>query len=116
MCRLLIGGDGAGIDLAGVDIHADARFHEVHDDKADHQRQRREDFEIDQRPHADLADFLDIAHLGDAEHDGGEDHRCQKHLDELDEAVCERLQCCRDLRCDQRQRDADRNADQDLNV
>ena len=35
----------------------------------------------------DPADLLHVAHLGDADHDRGEDDRRDHHLDQLDEAV-----------------------------
>lgn len=75
-----------------VDVHADARFHHVDDHQTDHQRERRDDLEIDQRAHADATDLLHVAHLRDAEHHGAENDRREQHLDELDERIGERLE------------------------
>jgi hypothetical protein len=57
------------------------------------------------------APCLDISHLGDAEHDRRKDDRGQKHLDQLDEAFCERLELCREIR--EHKSDDDTRADPD---
>ena len=63
----------------------------VADDQPDHEREGRDDLEIDQRLDADAADFLGILDMRDAGHHGAEDDRRDHHLDQLDEAVAERL-------------------------
>ena len=57
----------------------------------DHQREGRDDLEIDQRLDADAADLLGILDMRDAGNHGAEDDRRDHHLDQLDEAVAERL-------------------------
>ena len=52
---------------------------------------RADDLEVEQRQAAGLADLLHVLHAGDADHDGAEDDRRDDHLDQLDEAVAERL-------------------------
>ena len=64
----------------------------VHDDESDDERERGDDFKIEQRLAADAPELLQVAHRGDAMHDGAEDDRRDDHLHELDEAVAERLQ------------------------
>ena len=95
---LHVGRDRSRIDVAGVDVHANAWLDHVDDDQADHQGQCRDDLEVDQRLDTDPADFLDVAHLGYADDDRTEDDRRQQHLDQFDEAVGERLKAGPDLR------------------
>ena len=78
--------------VRGIDVEARARPEHVDDGEADHQRDRRDDFEVEQGLAADAADLLHVAGAGDAEDDGAEDDRADQHLDERDEAVAERLQ------------------------
>ncbi len=47
---------------------------------------------IDDGLAADAAEFLHVAHLGDAQRHGAEDHRRDHHLDQLDEGVAQGLQ------------------------
>ncbi len=98
LCPLRVAGDGAGIDMRGVDVHADAGLHHIHDDEADDERDGREDLEVDDSPHADPTDLLEVAHLGDANDDGAEDHRREQHLDQLDEPLSQWLQGDADIR------------------
>ena len=84
--------------VAGIDVHAGAGLHDVDDDEADDQRERRDDLEIEQRLEADAADLLHVVHAGDAVHDRAEDDRRDQHLDQLDEAVAERLHLLAELR------------------
>ena len=60
--------------------------------QADSERDRRHDFEIDQRLEADPADFFQIAGAGDAVHDDAEYDRRDDHLNELEERVTEDFQ------------------------
>ncbi len=57
----------------------------------DDQRDRADDLEIQQRQPAGLADLLHVFHAGDADHHRAEDDRRDDHLDQLDEAIAERL-------------------------
>ena len=63
----------------------------IADDKTDHQREGGDDLEIDQRLDADAADLLGILDMRDAGDHRAEDDRRDHHLDQLDEAVAERL-------------------------
>ena len=112
---------GEARDLARIRhgaAEACARPDCVADDQPDHQRKRRDDFEIDQRLDADAADFLGILDVGDARHHRAEDDRGNHHLDQLDEAVAERLDPV--VGCKPRPQPADERAehdgDQHLNI
>src|SRR5581483_2323197 len=59
--------------------------------QADHQSKGRDDLEIDQRLDADPTDLLGILDMRYARYNGAEDDRRDHHLDQLDEAVTERL-------------------------
>ena len=80
-----------GVERRGIDVHAGAGLHDVDDREADDQRDRADDLEIEQRIAAGLADLLHVLHAGDADDDRAEDDRRDDHLDQLDEAVAERL-------------------------
>jgi hypothetical protein len=67
-------------------------FMHIDDDQADDQGDGRQHLEIDQRFHPDPTDLLEVAHPGHADDHGPEDDRGQQHLDQLDEAVGQRLQ------------------------
>ena len=64
---------------------------QIADDQPDHQREGRDDLEIDQRLDADAADLLGVLDVRDAGDDRAEDDRRDHHLDQLDEAVAQRL-------------------------
>ena len=70
---------------------ARARPHQITDNKSDQQRKGGDDLEIEQRLDADAPDLLGILDMSDAGDDGAEDDRRDHHLDQLDEAVAERL-------------------------
>ena len=82
----------AAFTSARVEVQAGAGVDDVADDQADGQRDGRHDEEVAQRQAADLADLGRLADRADAEHDGAEDDRADHHLDQVDEAVAERLQ------------------------
>ena len=84
--------------------------------KPDDQRESGDDFEVEQRLAADAAELLQIAHRGDAVDDGAEDDRRDDHLDQLDEAVAERLERFAELRKEMADDDAERDGDQHLDV
>ena len=56
----------------------------------------REALEIDNRPYADTTDLGQIAGAGNTVHDDAKHNQADQHLDELDEAVTERLQLHRE--------------------
>jgi hypothetical protein len=80
------------IDRGRIDVEAATGLKDFADEKADGQRHRRDDFEIDQGLQSDAANAFQIAHRRDAVHHRAEDHRRDHHLDQCDEAVAERLQ------------------------
>ena len=87
----LLGIVGDGLRVGHGAAEARARPDHIADDEADHQREGRDDLEIDQRLDADAADLLGILDMRDAGDHGAEDDRRDHHLDQLDEAVAERL-------------------------
>ena len=108
--------DSARIEGRGVGVDADAGLKDVDDNEPDDQRQRRNDFEINDGLDADPADGLQVANLRDAGHDDAEDDRGDHHSDELDEAVAERPHRRPRLWSDVAKDDADHNREQDLDV
>ena len=84
-----VAGDGLRVRHAAAETRAGPDH--IADDKTDHQREGGDDFEIDQRLDADAADLLGILYMRDAGYHGAEDDRRDHHLDQLDEAVAERL-------------------------
>jgi hypothetical protein len=88
----------------------------VHHDQADDERHGTDDFEIQQRQAAGLADLLHVFHAGDADDDGTEDHRRDDHLDQLDEAIAQRLHGFTGGRIEVAQRDTDDDGTQDLEI
>src|SRR5664279_5457829 len=68
-----------------------ARAHQISDQQPDDKRERGDDLEIDQRLDADAPDFPGILNMRYAGNHGAEDDRRNHHLDQLDEAVAERL-------------------------
>ena len=84
--------------------------------EADQEGDGREHLEIDQRLEADAPDFLQIAHLGDADSDGAEDDRADHHLDQLDEGVPQRFHLRGEIRNEEAQNNAERYTDDDLEI
>ena len=74
------------------------------------------DLEVDERLEADAPDLLQVAHLGDAGHDRGEDDRRDQHLDQLDEAVAQRLHRLAVRRVEVPEQRAEHHRDEDLEV
>ncbi len=111
-----VGRDRLGIERRGIDVEAVAGLQYLADQEADRERERRHRLEIEQRLDADAADLLEIAHRGDAVHDGAEDHRRDHHLDQRDEAVAERLELPAEVRIEIPDEDAERDRDQHLDV
>ena len=71
----------------GVDVHAGAGTEQVDGDKAEQQRERRDDLEIDEGLDADAADLLQVAHARDADDDATEDDGRERHANEANESV-----------------------------
>ena len=119
--RLLLGrllGEGRHRRRVGLGADAAADLEQVADDEADHQREGRDDFEIEQRLDADAADFLGALDMRDAGDHGAEDDRRDHHLDQLDEAVAERLDPIvgGDLRVEPAENAADQNGGENLHI
>ena len=91
LARLGVVGQALGVERGRVDVHAHARLHHVDDDQADDQRHRAHDLEVQERVATRLADALHVLHARDADHHGAEDDGRDDHLDQLDEAVAQRL-------------------------
>ncbi|MGY3649156.1 hypothetical protein ACVWW2_004447 [Bradyrhizobium sp. LM4.3] len=87
----LLGVVGDGLRVGRGAAEARTRLHQIADDKSNHQREGRDDLEIDQRLDADAADLLGVLDMRDARDNGAEDDRRDHHLDQFDEAVAERL-------------------------
>ena len=99
-----------------VDVHASAWLHHEYRGEPDHQRQDGEHVEQRHRLHQRLADLLAVVQARDAEHDRAEDDRRDHHLDELDEAVAERLERRAEVGPVVPDGDAEREPDEDLEV
>ena len=86
--------------------------------KPDHQREGRNDLEIDQRLDADAADLLGVLDMRDARDHRAEDDRRDHHLDQLDEAVAERLDPVvgREIGPQPADHDTEHDGDQHLNI
>jgi len=108
--------DAFGIYGGGIDIHAGTRLQHVGDDEADDKGNGRHHLEIDERLDADPPDFLQVLHGCDAVHDGDENHRCDNHLDEFDEAVAQGLHGGTRLGPEMAEKDADGDGDEHLDV
>src|SRR5215813_13107113 len=109
-----VGGDGLRIELCGIRMHARARLHHVDEYETDDEGGRRDDLEVDDRPQADAADLLHVAHLRDADDDGAEDDRRNHHANQLHEAVAKRPHRRAEARVHLPQNDADDDAYDDL--
>ena len=99
LARVLgVGAHRLGIQRLRVDVHADARLEQEGQRQAEGQRDGSHQLEVDERLHANAADALQVAGAGDAVHDDAEDDQRNDHLDQLDEAVAQRLELHRRLR------------------
>jgi hypothetical protein len=85
-------GHFAGIERGGIDVEPGARAHHIAHDQAHDQRQGGKEQEIGKGLGRHPAHRRQIAHPGNARHDGEEDHRRDDHLDQLDEHVAHRLE------------------------
>ena len=81
---------------------------------AQQQRDGRDHFEIDHGLEPDATDLLEVACTRDSQHDDAKDDRRDKHLDQLDESIAERLQARPELGIEHPDCDADDQRDDDL--
>ena len=65
---------------------------EIDGDKAHHERDGGNDLKIDQRLYADAAHLFQVTHARDAQHDAEKNDGRQRHADEPDEAIAQRLE------------------------
>ncbi|MNM98215.1 hypothetical protein D3C81_1107410 [compost metagenome] len=108
--------DRLGVQRRRIDIEAHARLEQVRGAQADQQREGRHHFKVEQRLAADAADLLHVAHAGHAGHYGTEDDRADDHLDQLDEAIAQRLHGHAGIGPVMPQQDADQDGEQHLHV
>ncbi|MNE70311.1 hypothetical protein D3C80_1660960 [compost metagenome] len=78
-----------GVEGGDIDVHARAGLEHIDHHQPDHQRQGRHHLKIQQRAKADPAQLLHVLHAGDPRDHGQENHRCEEHLDQLDERVAQ---------------------------
>ncbi len=73
--------DGGGIvSVAGSMFMPAPGWNTLATMQADDQRQRREEQEVGEGLEDDAAQLAEVAHAGDADHDGEEHHRSDDHL------------------------------------
>src|SRR5690242_7442030 len=108
--------DRMRVDRGGIDIEAAAGLQHLANDEADREGHRRDRLEIDKRLQPDPPHPPEVAHRGDAVHDGAEDDRRDHHLDQRDKAVAERLQLLAEMRPEISDQDAERDRDEHLNI
>src|SRR5690606_11618822 len=107
--RCDISGDFRGIKRGDVDVHAGARLNNVDHDQTDQQGDSRNDFEVQQRVAASLADRLHVLHTSDTADHSAEDDWGNDHFDQFDEPVAQRLEGLAGIRIEV----TDQNADHD---
>jgi hypothetical protein len=116
LCLGDVGGDGFRIDGGRIDIEPATGLEDFANQQPNGQSNRRYGLEIDQRFQADPANALEIAHRGNAVHDGAENHRRDHHLDQGDETVTERLQLLAEMWIEIPDQHTERDCDQDLQI
>jgi hypothetical protein len=99
-------------DVGKIDIHAGAGLEHIDREQPDHQRQRGQHLEIDQRLERHAPDFGHVRHAGNAVHDRAENDRRDKDADGLDEGVAERLHAGAGFGIEMAERAAERHRDQ----
>jgi hypothetical protein len=77
--------DSAILEGLRVDVHAGAGRPHVHDEESQHQRNRRDELEVNQRFDCDATDPFGLADARDPMHDGAEDDRRHDHSHQADE-------------------------------
>ena len=111
-----VGRNRLAIECGGVHIHTHTGLDDIDHDHPDDQSDSREHFKVQQRLCAHPPCFSNVAHAGNANHDGAEDHRGQQHLDELDEGVAQWLHLGSDRRPEVPHGDANTDAKQHLDI
>src|SRR5262245_59713751 len=111
-----VGRQGIGIQGRGIDVHPNAWPDDVDDDEPEDERQRADYFKVEYGQSAGLAHRLHVFHPGDAGHHRAKDDRGDHHLDQLDEAVTERLHRRARFRVEMAEQRADQNPHYDLKV
>ena len=82
------------IESRWIDIHTCAGLPNVHGDKREDERHKRDGFEPDERFQRHTADPLHVVHGRNAMHYRAENHRPDNHTDQIDEGVAQRLHLC----------------------
>ncbi len=104
------------VERRRVGVEAGAGLHDLADEHADQQRERRDHLEVDQRLQADAADLLEVAHRRDAVHDGAEDDRRDHHADQAMKASPSRFMRLAGLGREHAEQHAEDDRDQHLDV
>ena len=107
-------GDGGGIEAGEVDIHPLPRPPEIDHYEAEDEGERCDGFEVEDGLEGHPPGSAHVLHPGDAVHDGAEYHRGDEHLDQLDEAVAERLHGLAGVGRDEAEGDTGERAGEDL--
>ncbi len=114
--RRYIAGNLGGIEGCRVDVHANTGFDDVDHDQTNHQGDRRDDFEVEQRVTTRLADRLHALHTGDTAHYRAEDDGGDDHFDQLDKAVTQWLQRLGCVRVEVAEKDTQSDRDDHLEI
>ena len=112
--RARVTGHCGGIEFGGIGVETRARLNQVAHHQADQQRNRGDDFEIEQGLAADAPHLFQVSHASNAGHDGAKDDQRDDHGDDADKGVPERLHGDGRVRPLPAQNDADRYADEHL--
>src|SRR5262245_45580706 len=97
-------------------MQAAAGLEQVYDDQTNDQRQSGNGFKIEQRFQTDPPELSEIFERRDAVDDGAKNDRCDKHFDELDECVAERLEGFAKFRKKMADQSANHDAEQNLDI
>ncbi len=92
MGGLCVLGDRTGIQRSRINVQPAPRLDDIGRDQAHDQSQCREDEEVSERLGRHATDAAQIAHTGNAGHDGQEDHRRDDHLHQFDEGIAQWLE------------------------
>ncbi len=98
--------DRLDIKRTGRHMHAGPGLEHIHGGQRQHQRQRGDGFEVDQRLQGDAPDPAHVVHGRHTVHHGAEDHRRDEHADQRNEGVPQRLHVGPQLRPPMAERDA----------
>jgi hypothetical protein len=109
-----IGAHGLGVERRRVDVHAVAGREYKRENKADHERNRCHDLEIDQRLDPDPPNLLEVAGAGNAVHHDTEHDRGDDHGDQFEKAVAQNLEAGREIGPQHADHDAEQQRHQDL--